>query len=444
MTAWYLAAAAGTAMLCAAVMLTRQQKWRDSMTLSILGWLFVAVIVFAATGGILLWLLGWPSLPRAAAFTTTETLDLLKIALAVVAGFGGVVILSVNHRKQRFTEKDHDLAKNQDDREQTKLFNERFAAAAEHLAHDRAQVRLAGVYALAELADDWEAGRQKCVDVLIAYLRLAQSEDRSPGAGEEEVVRTIIRIIRGQAWPKVDFDFTGMTLEDFDLSEARFDGAVVFDDVTFTGTLTTFQGSWFAGEFRCRGARFEAGLTRFHRVWFDDKTEFRDCQFLGDTDLQSLLIDEGTVLFEQCDFKGTVLFDDLVANPGSLTFDRCGFSGPVASFDRLQIGPMFEPSWMSGLFGRSPVNTKIPGLSFRGCIVRDCELSVDNGYVVRGRLKLTDLELRNSKLRIRSTETSHPSLWVRGIDAVDSTVDIPVAHELWRASRPAEDGSPTT
>lgn len=444
MTAWYLAAAAGAVVLFAAVTLTRQQKWRDSMSLSILGWLFLAAVVLAVTGGILLWLLGWPSLPRAAAFTTTETLDLLKIALAVVAGFGGVVILSVNHRKQRFTEKDHDLAKKQDGREQTKLFNERFAAAAEHLAHDRAQVRLAGVYALAELADDWEAGRQKCVDVLIAYLRLAQSEDRSPGVGEEEVVKTIFRIIRGQSWSEVDFDFTGMTLENFDLSEARFEGKVVFDDVKFTGDRTTFKGTWFVGEFRCHGARFEAKTTTFHRVWFDDKTEFRGCQFTGITNLRSLLIDEGIVLVDQCDFTGPVSFDDLVANPGSLTFDRCDFSGPIASFDRLQIGPMFEPSWMSGLFGRSPVNTKIPGLSFRRCIVRDCELSVDNGYVVRGRLKLTDLQLRNGKLRIRSTETSHPSLWVRGIDAVDSTVDIPVAHELWRASRPAEDGSPTT
>lgn len=176
------------------VLLMRRQKWRDSMTLSILGWLFVAVLVGASTGGLLLWLLGWPGLPHSTAFTTSETLDLLKIALAVVAGFGGVVVLSVNHRKQRFTEKDHEIAKRQDEREDTKLLNERFAAAAEQLAHERPQVRLAGVYALASLADDWDDGRQKCVEVLLAYLRLSGAE--TADSGEREVVDTIYRTFR--------------------------------------------------------------------------------------------------------------------------------------------------------------------------------------------------------------------------------------------------------
>jgi hypothetical protein len=166
------------------------------MTVSIVGWLLVAGLVGTATGGALLYLLGWPSVPRSASFTTTQTLDLLKIALAVVAGFGGVVILSVNHRRQRFAEKAHKLAEEQDLREGAKLQNERFAAAAEQLAHERPQVRLAGVYALAGLADDWDQGRQKCVEVLISYLRLAQGDDRAPGPGEDEVVATIFHAFR--------------------------------------------------------------------------------------------------------------------------------------------------------------------------------------------------------------------------------------------------------
>src|SRR5437762_5625162 len=46
-----------------------------------------------------------------------------------------------------------------DRREQTKLFNERFGRAADQLGSDNPAVRLAGVYALAGLADDWPAGR---------------------------------------------------------------------------------------------------------------------------------------------------------------------------------------------------------------------------------------------------------------------------------------------
>lgn len=442
MTAWYLAAAAGAAVLFAAVMLTRQQKWRDSMTLSILGWLFVAVIVFAATGGILLWLLGWPSLPRAATFTTTETLDLLKIALAVVAGFGGVVILSVNHRKQRFAEKDHVLARNQDDREQTKLFNERFAAAAEHLAHDRAQVRLAGVYALAELADDWKAGRQKCVDVLIAYLRLAQSADRSPGVGEEEVVKTIFRAFRERPWSDLDYDFTGMTLENFDLSDMWFGGDVVFDNVTFTGESTSFRRTRFTGTFRCRAARFDAGTTSFNSAVFQGGTVLRRCVFSGPADLESLRIESGTVAFAECAFEAAVSFDFLAMDSGWLSFRKCEFTGPRASFDVAFIGADFESSWLSALSGRQPATRS--RLSFQDCMVDNCELSVDDGYAARGRLTLTYLVLQDSTLRIRSIQTDRSSLLVRAIEATDSTVDIPVARELWEASRPAGDGSPTT
>jgi hypothetical protein len=46
-------------------------------------------------------------------------------------------------------------------------------------------VRLAGVYAMGELADDWQAGQQACIDVLCAYLRMpytppAESSDEQP------------------------------------------------------------------------------------------------------------------------------------------------------------------------------------------------------------------------------------------------------------------------
>src|SRR5262249_1027495 len=53
-----------------------------------------------------------------------------------------------------------------------RTLNERFATAADQLGSDKPAVRLAGVYAMAGLADDWEENRQTCVDVLCAYLRM--------------------------------------------------------------------------------------------------------------------------------------------------------------------------------------------------------------------------------------------------------------------------------
>lgn len=95
----------------------------------------------------------------------------------MVAGFGGVVALAVNYRRRRVTEAAHVLTLSQEERERTKLFNERFAGTTAQLGHDQAAVRIAGVYALAGLADDWAAQWQTCVDVLCAYLRLPRESD---------------------------------------------------------------------------------------------------------------------------------------------------------------------------------------------------------------------------------------------------------------------------
>jgi hypothetical protein len=49
-----------------------------------------------------------------------------------------------------------------------------------------AAVRLAAVYAMAGLADDWEENRQTCVDVLCAYLRMPYPPDPGKDASEED------------------------------------------------------------------------------------------------------------------------------------------------------------------------------------------------------------------------------------------------------------------
>ena len=89
--------------------------------------------------------------------------------------------------------------------QRTRTLNERFATAAEQLGSDKPPaVRLAGVYAMAGLADDWEENRQTCVDVLCAYLRMPYEPDPGDEAPEperlafrasREVRHTVIRVI---------------------------------------------------------------------------------------------------------------------------------------------------------------------------------------------------------------------------------------------------------
>jgi hypothetical protein len=101
---------------------------------------------------------------------------------------------------------------------------QRFATAAEQLGSDKPAVRLAGVYAMAGLADDWEENRQTCVDVLCPYLRMPYEPDPGQDAPEpqrlafhasREVRHTVIRVITAHLredatvpWQGLDLDFT--------------------------------------------------------------------------------------------------------------------------------------------------------------------------------------------------------------------------------------------
>src|SRR5262245_3638386 len=89
--------------------------------------------------------------------------------------------------------------------QRTRTLNERFATAAGQLGGDKPPaVRLAGVYAMAGLADDWRENRQTCVDVLCGYLRMPYEPDpgdEAPGPerlafrASREVRHTAIRVI---------------------------------------------------------------------------------------------------------------------------------------------------------------------------------------------------------------------------------------------------------
>ena len=89
--------------------------------------------------------------------------------------------------------------------QRTRTLNERFDTVAERLDTDKPPaVRLAAVYAMAGLADDWPEHRQMCVEVLCAYLRMpyepepgddAPVEKRLAFQAGREVRHTVIRVI---------------------------------------------------------------------------------------------------------------------------------------------------------------------------------------------------------------------------------------------------------
>src|SRR6185437_10841392 len=200
-----------------------------------------------------------------------------QVTAAIIAASVGVltviatVAVQISGRRatSRDTQKALEAQGKQLDRtlaeQRTRTLNERFATAAGQLGSDKPPaVRLAGVYAMAGLADDWPENRQTCVDVLCAYLRLPYEPDPGDDApaekqldfhGSREVRLTVIRVITAHlkddaavSWQGLNLDFTG----------AVFDGGD-FDLLGFSGGTVSFTGAEFSGEVGFNGAEFSGG-----------------------------------------------------------------------------------------------------------------------------------------------------------------------------------------
>lgn len=83
--------------------------------------------------------------------------DWFSVARSVATLFGVVgalVLAALAYRRQTTSENQHDLDRERHNDERAVNLRTRFATATDQLGHDSAAVRLAGVYALAQLADD--------------------------------------------------------------------------------------------------------------------------------------------------------------------------------------------------------------------------------------------------------------------------------------------------
>ncbi|HEY1179689.1 MAG TPA: hypothetical protein VGF17_26330 [Phytomonospora sp.] len=236
----------------------------------VLSWLCTGIVVSAAVA-VLLWIaFGRPDL--SGPVEPGQRFDVVKLILtvagSVAGGVGAVVALVVSYRKQHQSEA-------AERREDTRLFNERYHQAAEQLGSERAAVRLAGVYALAGLADDWDDGRRKCVEVLCAYMRMPYAPPDPALSDEDEdvevrreqrrrreerevrraVLDTIGERLRAEpgegSWHRLDFDFRGAVIDGGNLREAKIIAGTVlrFDEAVFRDGMVSFTGTVMTGGF---------------------------------------------------------------------------------------------------------------------------------------------------------------------------------------------------
>ncbi|TDD32198.1 pentapeptide repeat-containing protein [Nonomuraea terrae] len=334
----------------------------------------IALLVVGVIGGVAWWLLfkDNPGLTDA-----RGRQGALQTALAAGAGVGAAVTLMLAFRRQRhqehtahvtahLTERNTELAKRNADladrnaalSEQVAEHNKHdaterrvtdlYTKAAEQLGHDKAAVRLAGLYALERLAQDNPDHRQTIVNVICAYLRMPYTpptpvdpeEERktalrearrryhaartykgiagtaagpSPMSaeadpeGERQVRLTAQGILAdhlrdrrpaeerdaapedSRFWPGMGIDLTGATLMEIDF-EYCHPVAATFDGATFLGNAW-FRWATFAGEASFARATFSRSAW-FETATFSKSAWFRRVTFSGEASFREVTFSE--------------------------------------------------------------------------------------------------------------------------------------------------------
>ncbi|MBM4487720.1 pentapeptide repeat-containing protein (plasmid) [Prescottella equi] len=255
------------------------------------------------------------------------------VAFATFTIAGGAAYLA--YRRQRATDRTNALTTSRYEQDELGELRARFTTAVEQLAHSSATVRIAGVYSLAAVADQWLANddveqAQVAVDVLCGYMRLPYSPDLGANhqtkrvvklersdAGEateehfefpqnDRVVRqTICRLLASKlrglplrnitaqsqaapgAWSDLVFDFSGAHLVGANFEACRFNEPVEFVEAVFEG-YASFEGAHFAETAAFAHTKFQASATFSGAsaeliIWFDSAEFEQRADFSGAT-----------------------------------------------------------------------------------------------------------------------------------------------------------------
>ncbi|WP_155829788.1 pentapeptide repeat-containing protein [Glycomyces tenuis] len=244
----------------------------------------------------------------------------MQAAFTIAFGFGGLATLGLFTRRQWHQERVHEHTEY--DAEQRRI-TEQYVQAVEQLGHEKAPVRLGGLYALDRLGRNHPEQRQVISEVWCAYLRRRYtppvdilSEAREGDEGEEaepteeqlqkdaeaadeyEVRMTAQRLLAGhlkdprpeeerddarpdesdEFWHLEHVDLTGATLIDAD-----FDGCqlpILKADRARFYRSTSFFGTYFGGAASFVGVRF-GGAASFDGVRFGGEASFGEARFGG-------------------------------------------------------------------------------------------------------------------------------------------------------------------
>lgn len=301
----------------------------------------------------------------------------LSSAMSIVAGVGGAVLLVVTYRKQQ--------------RAEAGYFLERLSASSSLLGDTNPTVQVAGIYALAALADESKGTRrQQCIDVMCGYLRLPyfpeagaslrptttkvtttsnqegggsrlleESFEHRPSDGQIretvlDVIRTHLQHGADEPWHANDFNFRGATFDGGSFSGAVFRGRADFTGARFVGGRMDFRHVEFSeGNVSFAAAEFSGGTVDFWKAKFEGSSvrfvgakirggrlDFRYAEFGdGTVDFTGTDFSGGAVLFDGAKFMGAIVRFRLAnfLNGSTVRFGLTEFSGGEVSFDAAKF-----------------------------------------------------------------------------------------------------------
>ena len=319
--AWITASYFSLLIPVATLLFLRRKK---SLFLAIAFWTLLSVACYTA----LSWLWGGRFL---AGWTNEKPLtfkELLSTTLAAVGGIGAVGYLVIKYREQASTEREE---VHQNEGEADKKLN----SAIQQLGSRSPQVRIAGVYALADVADTYRSEihgvdyNKRAVEILCGYLRTARSENDKP------VESAVLSILSNHMIPpansssnknigpwsrytidlrgailKETINFQGAYIASLDCRQAEFHGEAYLTEAHFDGD-TYFDKAHFHHKADFTGAQFQQGTksteseATFRGTRFDGDTHFDTVHFYHDANFTGAQFQESADSILNTSFKGT-------------------------------------------------------------------------------------------------------------------------------------------
>lgn len=314
--AWVAASYFSTLATVTSLLSLRHKK---SLFLAIAFWTLLSIACYTA----LSWLWGGRFL---AGWTNEKSLtfkELLSTTLAAVGGIGAVGYLVIKYREQASTERE-------EARQNEGAADKQLTAAVKQLGSKSPQVRIAGIYALADVADTYGSEKhgvnydKRVVEILCGYLRTYRLTN---GALDYATESTIWDVVSSHTrtpytsspgrWSPLDLDIHKTVL----VEEVKLRGAHI-NSIHFQGTTLksrcSLTGLSTIGEADFNGATFsetadfsftKLGYANFNNAHFESYAYFSSSEFKRAPWMEHLL--RSTHFAEEAEFRETTFYCDI-------------------------------------------------------------------------------------------------------------------------------------